>query len=272
MSKIAVYLSGQARKLDQKHLTDPILNLFPGHDVDFYFHFWESEEFSEEYIVDLFQPKNYVIESQKDFTYTAKQILKVVGQKRLTEQNYFNMLSFYYSFAQGDKIIPVDEYDYICKVRSDAFFDKDLNYLVETASNRLMLSRMAKQFPTRLADLVFFGPSSHMKLMFQIANKAQFPRECYGKWFANEKLTSHTYLKKMLDMYRMEYIELPSNCILTKHFNKGTTFKEIATEFIAQGMEVFNHLLLNNFPHRENWIRERLIEANDKKQHINSKR
>ena len=222
--KIALYLSGQVRNLHENQIWNPISTLFKGHEVDYYFHFWKEHEYTEEFILDRIKPKNYVFEPQVSFTPQSKYIYKHLSGKKLSSPRlYFNMMSFYYSFAQAKTIVPLDEYDLICKTRTDAyFFGGNLNRVLNAATKFILITNTKVNPQQRLTDMCFLGNPKLFSKVLDVAELATEPQKYIDDYQKrrNIRFTSHTYLSYAFEKHNIRYKQVPMNLTLAKHRDK----------------------------------------------------
>ena len=135
--KIAIFLAGALRFLDKCHTT--FKNLFPGHEVDFFAHSWASNQYSEQQLIDMVEPKAWIYEKPKEtFNIDYDKLNSKFIRRR--DSIYINRaFSHYYSISQIAKF-DIASYDYVLRIRSDQYFTSDLLHLFDYVGNKLLMN------------------------------------------------------------------------------------------------------------------------------------
>ena len=145
--KVAVVFSGQLRHIKESsyNILKNLINLY---DTDVYAHLWwddsmigkqihhefndvfEDKDYVKEFI-DIYRPKNIIIEKQIQFNLEHMQLDNKIGLNHdQAKAAFFRIKSQYYSLKVAYSLInnPL-QYDYIIRMRTDSFISNPINLL-----------------------------------------------------------------------------------------------------------------------------------------------
>ena len=145
--KIALIISGQPRFYKSESYRSIRKNILNKYDTDVYFHTWRNnkpyevapwseintqiviENSFESELIFLYNPKNYIIEDQKEFP----EISNIINDKILTNHHNYNyssknMPSMFYSLEKSYELVINSNiiYDWIIRLRFDTIVPDDL--------------------------------------------------------------------------------------------------------------------------------------------------
>jgi FMN phosphatase YigB (HAD superfamily) len=138
VARIALLFSGQPRQWNQCFRSH--LSLFPNHETDVFFHFWEPIAADEKrQIVTAYRPKAYLFEPPVDFSSWQPKFGRLGREKSLPR-----LLSKYYSWKQVASLVEHSQrqYDCLVQLRTDLMFPHPLNNLLyQVRPNSLLASK-----------------------------------------------------------------------------------------------------------------------------------
>lgn len=210
--KIAICISGQPRNFKQSYasLKKCFLDKY---DCDVYFHSWKTPSFestnfgggSHQYslteqdykeLVDLYQPKGYLLEQPILFD--------VSGYKcPIWRQPLNNTLSMFYSMHKSFELVK-GEYDYVLRTRFDIDY---FNFVLEFPKDSIMLPQWNTDNRVKhrgYSDLFALGKVEHMKIYFNVfpqvisyvTNDENFLEFLSGGWPGQDSPLRNEYLLK----------------------------------------------------------------------------
>lgn len=160
--KIAICISGMPRHIFECY--KGILNLFPGHEVDIFFHLWnpgtpdgrDKNHVSKENILKFFNPKQYLFEEMQHFENNNQCMIYSLYKA--------NELKKEYELKYGI-------YDYVLRTRPDMIYVSDINKLLSIKDNHIITS--------------YLGTCGILNDMLALSNSKTM--DIYCEWFHHMK-------------------------------------------------------------------------------------
>jgi 2-polyprenyl-3-methyl-5-hydroxy-6-metoxy-1,4-benzoquinol methylase len=262
--KIALCFSGNIRFL---HECFPDINkyIIANNDVDIYAHLWwdssykgqiirfhsadrfETRDMDKEFI-ELYKPKDYIIEVQRKFVDTYKGPPTTYADEKTNilfgQINYFNQLSQYYSKMKANELCEKSgiKYDLVVHLRTDCVVDHNRYFIDSIRStnykNELLLvstmgggPKYCGHHPNIPSDWFFVGPPNKMSLFTKALYELLY---VYRKY---EVLHIQDYLKLVV-----RHIKIPTGLI-----DSGTSVHRPPTMFKGDDNFVEIHNYFDNF-------------------------
>jgi len=210
--KTAVCLSGQARFIS-KNSQNILDNIILPTNADVFCHFWNDrgEILEPDKAIEVFVPKDYVIESQKIFDESSLKFIRV--DYGICQKKYQRIHSMYYSILQTNLLKQKYErdhgflYDCVIRSRTDILFDRtfDSSELDQDPQAIWLCNFDRSPAGTSCADLFAFSTSKQMDMYSDCFN--QLPRLLEARRHLFTETILHDYLSPIcsLSLSAMRY-------------------------------------------------------------------
>ena len=240
--KIAICISGMPRHIGKCY--EGILNLFPGHNVDIFFHFWnpgtpdgyDKRHLNKHDILKLFSPKMYIFEEMKHFENNSQCMIYSLYTVNELKKEYEKNNNFIY--------------DYVLRTRSDMIYVSDINKLLPHVNDKVLIS--------------YVGTEGLLNDMNALANSKIM--DIYAEWFHHMKdinickFTSPSSIHKVLvDYLKFRNVSTetyPFYCVLYRDKFIDLVSRLYPRKTIKEFVNIIKNIKLSeNYYKNEKWMR-----------------
>ncbi len=209
--RTALCLSGQARFVS-KTFQNLLDNLILPANADVFCHFWDTEgEFLEpNKAIEVFTPKDYVVEPQKVFDESSLRFVR--SDWGFTRKRYQDIHSMHYSIRQANRLKQKCEqengflYDCVIRARTDITLGEPFDFVEFNRNPNVIWLRNLGESPagTACADLFAFSSSEQMDFYSNCFTKLPELLEDNQHLFAETLLYSYL-VPKGISLSKVQY-------------------------------------------------------------------
>ena len=176
--KIAICLSGKFSGKNDRgdiqgfHKSYEYLkkNIIDDNDVDVFIHGWDDDEKTSKELIETIQPKNYLLEKQKEFKHPFSSYNFTPSGKWNTQDGIRNNYSRFYSIQKSIGLVE-DDYDFILLTRFDTVFYQPIDFEGLTPNNFYVSNWNKNHLGYGFNDAWFLSSKENMKKYSEIYNK-----------------------------------------------------------------------------------------------------